>query len=286
MPVPSTRFSRLASLACVPLLLALLPACGDGPPAEQEQTEAPLRPHIVCVLVDQLRMDSLERWAPELAALGAEGVHATRMRSAAPWTYPSVISLFSGLYPQQHGADAEQKGNKLRKFDPGLPLLHEILKDAGYSTAAFVTNPFLQRWNSFHRGFDTYDIHFIGRQRNERGKTKKVWRPSMFADTVNETIEEHFLERPVEGPEFTYVHYIDVHGPWEEAPFPGTYEDSIAWIDTKVVELYETMRRRYDDDLLFFVTSDHGVALDDATDREAVAPVRVRHSIGAFDDAR
>ncbi|MDG2148895.1 MAG: sulfatase-like hydrolase/transferase, partial [Planctomycetota bacterium] len=229
--------------------------------------EDPLKqPHIVVVLVDQLRMDSMERWAPNMTALGKRGVSATHMRSVAPWTYPSVLSLFSGLYPQQHGADGEHDSNQLRIFDPDVVLFHEILQDNGYETAAFVTNPFLHNWNSFHEGFDTFDIHFIGNSHGVRGKPKKVWGPDMFADTVNMSIKDHFLERPVEDPEFTYVHYIDVHGPWGNAPFPGTYEDSIAWIDEKILELYEFMSDRYDGDVLFFVTSDHGQALDDDED--------------------
>jgi arylsulfatase A-like enzyme len=246
------------------LFAALLSAgCGEEGDTGSQSDEPRKRPHIVCILVDQLRMDSMERWAPNITALGKQGVYATHMRSVAPWTYPSVLSLFSGLYPQQHGADGEHDSNQLRTFDPDVVLLHEILQGNGYDTAAFVTNPFLHNWNSFHEGFDTFDIHFIGNSHGMRGRPKKVWGPDMFADTVNESIKEHFRERPVEGPEFTYVHYIDVHGPWGNAPFPGTYEDSIEWIDGKILELYEVMRDRYDDEVLFFVTSDHGQAVGD-----------------------
>ncbi len=35
--------------------------------------------------------------------------------------------------------------------------MQRILKDAGYRTAAFVTNPFLREWNPFHLGFVTSD---------------------------------------------------------------------------------------------------------------------------------
>jgi hypothetical protein len=87
----------------------------------------------------------------------------------------------------------------------------------------------------------------------------------MFANTVNPAVFRYWSERPVEGPEFTYVHYIDVHGPYDEAPFPKDYESATRYIDGRVVELYEFFRARYDDEMLFFVTSDHGRALDDDT---------------------
>ncbi len=235
--------------------------CGSEPDSQPALTIG--KPHIVVVLVDQLRLDAMEAHAPGITELGRQGVHATHMRSAAPWTYPSVLSLFSGLYPQQHGADGEHDSNQLNTFDPEVTLLHELLKEQGYSTAAFVTNPFLQTWNSFHEGFDTYDVHFVGNVNGIRGRSKKVWKTKMFADSVNKSFKAHFAKRPLEGPEFTYVHYIDVHGPWGKAPFPGTYEDSIVWIDKKILELHEHMRERYDDELLFIVTSDHGTALGD-----------------------
>jgi len=60
------------------------------------------------------------------------------MRSVAPWTYPSVISLFTGLYPQQHGADGDETGAVLSVFSDEVPLLPRTLGAAGYHTAGFV----------------------------------------------------------------------------------------------------------------------------------------------------
>src|SRR5262245_11029500 len=96
------RSSLLALLAG-----AVLGACG---------AHAPERPSVVLVLVDQLRADSAERWLSETRALAERGVRFEAMRSVAPWTYPSVISLLSGLYPQQHGADGNQDGGLLSTF--------------------------------------------------------------------------------------------------------------------------------------------------------------------------
>ncbi|MHC4846096.1 MAG: sulfatase-like hydrolase/transferase [Planctomycetota bacterium] len=244
----------------LPLLLALaLVAPGCGPTQASEGTGT----NVVIVLVDQLRKDSMEQWAPRLTALAEQGVVADQMRSVAPWTYPSVVSLLSGLYPQQHSADGDMVSNVLSTFDEALPLLPSTLGDLGYDTAAFITNPFLHTWNPLHAAFDHYDADFIGSQGNLRGKGKIVWKGEMFADTVNASIREHFDAAPPSAPEFTYIHYIDVHGPWKDAPFEADYEASIRWMDDKVVEIYEYLMARYDGDLIFIVTSDHGMALDD-----------------------
>ena len=50
--------------------------------------------------------------------------------STAPWTYPAVVSLLSGLYPQQHGADGHPSEQLLSRIDPELPQ-HERDGDAG-----------------------------------------------------------------------------------------------------------------------------------------------------------
>ena len=220
--------------------------------------------NVVCVLVDQLRKDAVDLWAERINRIAEHGIVFSQMRSVAPWTYPSIVSMFSGLYPQQHGADGELDVNRLSTFDRQVPLLQKILRTAGYRTAAFVTNPFLHTWNPFHEGFDSYDIHFINSQSNLVGLADLVWIPErMFANSVNASVIEHFNRELYRAPEFTYIHYIDVHGPWRGAPFAGNYRASVRYIDERVVEIYEYFIRRYKGRLLFFVTSDHGRALED-----------------------
>jgi arylsulfatase A-like enzyme len=262
-------------------------ACG-AEPSPREGTS------VVLVLVDQLRKDAADRWMPQVAALARRGVVFENLRSVAPWTYPSVISLFSGLYPQQHGADGHpyhdrvtlqrRRSPQLTTFDPGIPLLQGLLKRAGYYTAGFVTNPFLQTWNPFHAGFDHYDIDgFVGSQGNLRGFPKLVWTRNMFADSVNTAVIAHFDARPLREPEFTYVHYIDAHGPWEGAPFPGGYESAVRYLGPKVLQLYEYFATRYGDDLLFIVTSDHGREFGDDLEIGEGRPWRRRkHSMHDF----
>lgn len=241
------------------LLVLLLGAAACGP----DGATAGNGTHVVLVNIDQLRKDKLEEWMPRLGALAERGIVADQMRSVAAWTYPSVVSLLSGLYPQQHNAEGDMFQNVLATFDRQVPLLPAALRERGYDTAAFITNPFLHRWNPLHEAFDTYEADFIGSQGNLRGRARMVWRGEMFADTVNASIREHFDASTPSAPEFTYIHYIDVHGPWKDAPFEADYEASIRWTDDKVVEMYEYFDARYDGDMLFVITSDHGMALGD-----------------------
>jgi arylsulfatase A-like enzyme len=237
-------------------LLAVAAAAGCAP-------DGPTPPSVVIVLVDELRKDAADAHMAGVNAAARRGVVVEQMRSAAPWTYPSVISLMSGLYPQQHGADGHLEQNLLSRVDPGVPLLQRRLRSAGYTTAAFVTNPFLLDWNDFHDGFEHFDGSFVGSQSNRRGD-ESVWNPqTMFANHVNTAVRAHFDATPFGAPELLYIHYIDVHGPWHGAPFRPDYNEAVRYVDRKIMEVYDRALKRYAGNVLFIVTSDHGRALDD-----------------------
>ena len=55
-------------------------------------------------------------------------------RSAAPWTLPSHITMFTGLWPFQHGARVDLP------YLGASPTVAEHLRSKGYATAGFVSN--------------------------------------------------------------------------------------------------------------------------------------------------
>ena len=241
-------FLKIAGASALPFLGGL-PACGARG----------RRPNVVIVLVDELRKSSADKWLTKTNELVAQaGVRFSTMRTAAPWTYPSVISLMSGLYPQQHGATGHLSLQKLSVFDPRVPLLPAILRSAGYRTTAFVTNPFLHEWNPFHLAFDTFDAHFINNQGSER-MGESYFTENMYGNSVNPSVRSHFGAAGPQRPEFTYIHYMDVHGPWREGvPFAPDYESAVRYTDERITELHDYFFQRYTGNLLFMVVSDHG----------------------------
>ncbi|MFT5051979.1 MAG: arylsulfatase A-like enzyme [Chlamydiales bacterium] len=253
------------------LLVAL--AAGCAPEVDREP------PHMVVVLVDQLRKDVADRSMPRTRALAERGVIFDNARSAAPWTYPSVVSMFSGLYPQEHGATDSDDGTELTYFSRDVPLVQRILTSAGYHAAGFVANPFLGTWNPFHEDFSHYDVSFVNDHGNwrdggtkahrEQRKGQTAWTDRMWGDNLNRAVREHYDERALAEPELTYVHYIDVHGRrqgqarWETAPFDGDLSSACEFVDDCIVELYDYFAERYAGSMIFLVTSDHGEAHGD-----------------------
>jgi arylsulfatase A-like enzyme len=251
-------------------------ACSQQPPP----------PNVVLVLIDQLRQDAAGRSLEKVGELARRGVVFEEMRSAAPWTYPSVVSLLSGLHPQQHGALAHPSGPGLSRFDAAVPLLQQRLDALGWDTAAFVTNPYLFDWNPFHQGFDHFDDHFVARggSAEDGARIDYEWSPeTMYAGAVNAAVRAHFDARPPGAREFTYIHYIDVHGPWEGAPFEPDYDAAIRFVDAHVAALHAYFLERYAGDVVFIVTSDHGRELGDDTEIGDGARFRLdKHSVYDF----
>lgn len=173
------------------------------------------QPSIVLILVDTLRRDYLGFHgfqgpiSPNLDWLAKESVVFEDAITQAPWTKPSIASLFTSLHPGTHGLD-----NHEGLFGPRqnealttgvLPAeavtLAEALSAAGYRTAAFVANPWIHGRYGFDQGFDSYEV----------------------IETLPDILERArgFLREDGGRPFFLYLHFMDVHGPYDapEADF-------------------------------------------------------------------
>ncbi len=177
------------------------------PRIENRPPEAPPRhPNIVLVLVDTLRRDYLGfhgfegEISPNLDWLAKESVVFENAFSQAPWTKPSVASLFTAFTPDRHGLDNHEGllGPRVNEalatgvLPAEAVTLAEALKAVGYRTAALVANPWLDARYGFDQGFDSYEI--------------VETLPSML---------ERARGLVGEGPFFLYLHFMDVHGPYD-----------------------------------------------------------------------
>ncbi|MBI3995685.1 MAG: sulfatase, partial [Nitrospirae bacterium] len=136
-----TRFSRpiaaasalgLAGMTVFSLMPARAPSSGVPLNAD--------RPNVVMIAIDSLRYDHLSchgyqrTTTPAIDALCREGVDFERAYVSLPRTFPSLVTILTGLYPDRHGVRhmfprAEDRDGPL----PGLP---RALKSAGYRSRA------------------------------------------------------------------------------------------------------------------------------------------------------
>lgn len=118
---------------------------------------SPRSPSLIWIVIDTLRADRMSVYGyprpttPELAAWARSGVTFEMARSTAPWTLPSHISMFTGLWPSEHGACVD------RRYHGPSPTMAEFLRSRGYATAGIVAN--VRMCNTAYgvgRGFDHY----------------------------------------------------------------------------------------------------------------------------------
>jgi arylsulfatase A-like enzyme len=113
---------------------------------------------VVVILCDTLRAKSLPHYGnkrntlPELTSfIDKEFIVYNRAYAPAPWTVPSHLSLFTGLYPVQ-----VMEAKTSFHLNKSFKTLSELFRDSGYRTAAFSSNELVSKQFGFDRGFERF----------------------------------------------------------------------------------------------------------------------------------
>jgi choline-sulfatase len=142
------------AIAVCSLAIVMLMSCG-GDKTEESAVVVGAHP-VIIIALDGLRADALGSFGapartPAFDALAAESVRFEWAFAQAPQSQPSLASLFSGLYPTTNGLRAP--GDSMADE---AQTLAEVLKGAGYSTAAFVEGLPASSDYGLAQGFDSY----------------------------------------------------------------------------------------------------------------------------------
>lgn len=165
--------------------------------------------NIVFVSFDTLRADHVHALGyprvttPTIDALASKGFVFTNAVSVAPWTLPSTMSWFTGVYPTTHkvinkfilDTGGREEIANLKKLSPGIVTVAEVFKNQGYRTGGFTGGAGVDRQFGFNQGFEMYtdDLNFGGFK--ESIPKALLW------------IEEHKREKL-----FVFLHGYDIHG--------------------------------------------------------------------------
>ncbi|HEV8050537.1 MAG TPA: sulfatase-like hydrolase/transferase [Thermoplasmata archaeon] len=121
-----------------------------------DRLSGPPLPNILIVVLDCGRADDFPGGRTGTTAmpfadrLRRESLWFPRAISPAPWTVPSHASLFTGLYPWEHGAHAK---SALKLLD-GVARLPSALRPHGYRTMSLSANHLISPDLGFTEGFD------------------------------------------------------------------------------------------------------------------------------------
>ncbi len=187
-------------------------------------------PNVTVLLLDTLRADRLSCYgyeradgqptSPFLDSMAAAGTRFDWCYSAAPWTRPSVASIFSGFYPSTHGAY-----EPVRALPDWTVTIAEVFQNAGYRTAGFSANANISAMWGYHQGFQQFwclddkslfEISALGDVfRRVRAKLKIINPTLDEVNLVNSQVQPWLDEvGGGERPVFTYVQYMDPHFPY------------------------------------------------------------------------
>ena len=225
--------------------------------------------NVLLVTIDTTRADHLEIYGgpagtPNLRALAEEGVVFEQAFSPVPITLPAHSSLMTGKVPFTHGV----RDNGLFVLGEGQTSLAEIVKEAGYRTAAAIGSFPLTQQFGISQGFDFFDDHLNAPFEDVFGDRiipkRRLYFDERPAGQVNEALLP-WLEENGDHPFFLWAHYFDPHFPHQPPPpydqlyAHDLYAGEIAYSDESLGILIDTLKRLgvYDRTVIV-VTSDHG----------------------------
>ena len=270
--------------------------------------------NVIIVLVDCLRADHLQCYgytketSPFLDHLTQSGVIFENCIAPSSWTIPSVVSLFTGVYPQQHG---------MNTFGPAIPenlvSFQGTLKNNGIITAAFVTNDFLKSRYGYARGFNHYHEHYLEQEFKDTVASRLFFFNALLhfknellypvsvdpggtrwwsigsppfnhekrsAGRVTEDAIQ-WMRVHKDNPFYLYLHYMDVHSPYDTTWYTlfdrkaykyqdtkerliNTYDGRIAYVDRHIQRIWEALvETGIAESTLLVITADHGEELYD-----------------------
>ncbi len=210
-------------------------------PAQFEETKpktrqavAPVggnRPNIIVLIMDAARAGHLScygyerKTSPNVDRLAAQGVLYEQCISPSSWTLESMSSLFTGLYPSQHGTNFQHQ-----YLEPQFTTLAETLRGQGYQTAMFATVEWISDIFGTTRGFDTVTNYVQGIRAMRRffKKTTKLekllrlgrWylysgkRGKMTYEALRDLRRWFKRDYQSDRPFFAVAHLADPHWPW------------------------------------------------------------------------
>lgn len=174
--------------------------------------ETTRRGHLSCYGYDRETTPNLDR-------LAADGLRFTHAEAVSNWTLPTHASMFSGLYPDSHGARFLSKDElpdpSLEQYEgrmvPACRTMAELLLEAGYRTGAVCGNPgYLDRRFQLDQGFEHYDAR--------PGVPPNWYRPA--EQITDEAIRwlKYGMQVEPERPFFLFLNYMDPHHPYNPPP--------------------------------------------------------------------
>lgn len=195
---------------------------------------------IIFITIDTLRADHLPFYgyprmtAPFLSSLAEQGVVFEKAYSAAPHTAPSHTTMFTGLFPFQHGVRRNQE-----TLAGDVPNLYGLLSAAGWTTVAFPAVTFLDGKVGFPKSPVPLQLY-------DKTRERRSW--YLMASEVVDNVEQWLNSQQQPDKLFMWLHFYDVHQ-WKGKRFiPPQY--------------MQQMKASGDDELIEYLVKHHNTPVE------------------------
>ncbi|MBN2135609.1 MAG: sulfatase, partial [Acidobacteria bacterium] len=226
--------------------------------------------NVILISLDTLRADHLgcynypRETSKNIDEFARKGTIFLNTISSSSWTLPAHISMFTGLYPFEAGANSEFKSDrnirKSRLASEVYPLA-EYFKSAGYATNAFTGGGFVSAYYGFNRGFEGYVENILdAKKRDIAREMPRVLR---------------WIKHNKNNKFFVFFHTFEIHHIYLRRYFKAdnpndinqrviaNYDSGIRYADIYIGEMLKLLK---DEGLmnktLVVITSDHGENFD------------------------
>lgn len=168
-------------------------------------------PNIVFIVIDAMRADRLGAMrngtpiTPFLSAFADGGARFTRAGSSSTWTRPSMVSHFTGLYPDVFQGDEDDLPQQRYVISENFVTIAEWLAGNGYDNWGFQANPNAGPNFGFAQGFGADRYQLI---------------PAAIAEDFTDTILATMPQW--QEPFFLFAQYLDPHAPYTP---PAEYDE-------------------------------------------------------------
>ena len=185
--------------------------------------------NVLLLTVDSLRADAVigsanrivdESASPVLTQFAEDAVVFLAAYSQGPYSSCAISSLLTGRYPRFSMIPP-------RILRPDRPTIAEAVQRSGYATIGLHSNPLLSGEFGYDRGFERFDESILPRGW-ARVQSAVPWRVSYWLSkgfrvlTKRPYLDAHGMNKKalgllssVDQPWFMWIHYMDVHGPYQ-----------------------------------------------------------------------
>ena len=212
--------------------------------------------NIILVNLDGLRRDRVSK-LKEIDSLKKESYFFENMNTVAPYTFASLHSIFSGMYPSKNGVNGYYNIFKFKKDE--IKTITEFLKDSGFYTSCDVIDDSViprQGFDEFNI-FEEESVNFSERHSNiikELSKKKKFFLFLHYTETHRDLVREVVRKQKSKSNDDQYYNSLKENS--------DRYDLYLPACDQYIASLIEAVKEcKIKERTIFIFFSDHGTSI-------------------------